>query len=313
MFFKAVFDDKASGAGKNASADTYTKRFYRWKDRDYVALWGEFLARAAPQERGLRKQKKAADKLRKAGGALSSREGNCVGEGRLLQQGAGSPVVEGDGRRVTRGGRQTEGAAPGPGGGGVKPNVHYASREIPALKLTPEKISKSLDEFTLGTACGFSALRLEHLLQCREADTTGQFLVVLADLCQLLAEGRVGLDIQPFLGGASLSALVKKCGGIRPVAVGEIIRRLVSKALLNEVRDAIAPVLGPQQFGVGAKGGSQRVGHLMRRLWQRRNGDPNFCVWKGEFSNAFNAGKRQKILEAVKAYSKMLPTCTGCQ
>ena len=106
------------------------------------------------------------------------------------------------------------------------------------------------------------------------------------------------------MGGAALTALNKKCGGIRPVAVGKIIRRLVGKALLAEVKEDIATALGPNQFGVGAEGGSQRVAHIMRRLFDSRQGDEDFVVCKFDLQNAFNSGLRQKMLNAV---AKLLP------
>ena len=308
LFIKTVFDDKARGAGTSgktvsASAADITERFDKWRKKDYQTLWCEFLQRAETNvnDEKMRKQRKAADKLRKAGGPSAIARAIAWAREGCYSKALAALLSRGSAEADTKVVEELKKLHPGRAKGAV-PNVPYNWSEIPAVRLTPEKIGKALDEFTLGTACGYTAWRLEHLLQCREADTTGQFLVVLTDLCQLLAEGKVKWDIQPYLGGAALSALIKKGGGIRPVAVGEIVRRLVSKALLSEVKHMIPAVLGTQQFGVGAKGGSQRVGHLMRRLWQIRNSDPKFCVWKGDFSNAFNAGLRQKILEAVKKH-----------
>ena len=73
--------------------------------------------------------------------------------------------------------------------------------------------------------------------------------------------------------------------------------------LLPGVEDDIALALG-NQFGVGAEGGSQRVAHIMRRLFDSRQDDGDFVVCKFDLRNAFNTGFRYKILNAV---AKLLP------
>jgi hypothetical protein len=63
---------------------------------------------------------------------------------------------------------------------------------------------------------------------------------LLAQLCavvNLLAQGRAPDFVAPVLAGAGLVALPKPNGGVRPIAVGEILRRLTSKCLMTMVRD----------------------------------------------------------------------------
>ena len=44
-----------------------------------------------------------------------------------------------------------------------------------------------------------------------------------------MGAGKVPDQVAPFLCGARLHGAVKKDGGIRPIAVGEVLRRLTSK------------------------------------------------------------------------------------
>ena len=58
--------------------------------------------------------------------------------------------------------------------------------------------------------------------------------------------------LAPHLAGATLHALPKKQGGVRPIAVGEVLRRLVGKLLCQAVREESRAYLWPLQVGVGA-------------------------------------------------------------
>eukprot|EP00662_Eupelagonemidae_sp_cell21_P046891 gene46891-41891_t len=66
-----------------------------------------------------------------------------------------------------------------------------------------------------------------------------------------LARGAVPAAVAPHLAGASLIAMSKKSGdGVRPIAVGECIRRLVAKCLCAAFRDDARAWLFPHQIGV---------------------------------------------------------------
>ena len=95
-----------------------------------------------------------------------------------------------------------------------------------APRLTKDRVKEALFKFKKGTACGYSGVRVEHLQQFVEADGTDQFLTAFTQLCNRMASGELGASIQPFFGGAALTALIKKAGGIRPIAVGEVFRRV---------------------------------------------------------------------------------------
>lgn len=58
--------------------------------------------------------------------------------------------------------------------------------------------------------------------------------------------------------GATLTALMKKQGGIRPIAVGNTIRRMTAKISCSRIRDDASKYLCPIQMGFAIPGGADR-------------------------------------------------------
>ena len=124
--------------------------------------------------------------------------------------------------------------------------------------------------FKKGTAC--RGLRAQHL----QDSLTGECDVFERDLTKLVnafAAGAVPEVLAPYYAGASLTALVKTKNGIfdvRPIAAGDILRRLVSKCLCATQKVPAAAYFGPGgQYGVACKAGTERVIHLTRHVVQR--------------------------------------------
>ena len=63
---------------------------------------------------------------------------------------------------------------------------------------------------------------------------------------------------RPFFFGANLTALQKKSGGVRPIAVGCTLRRLAAKVIGGELMDEMGDLLAPWQLGYGVRGGGDR-------------------------------------------------------
>ncbi len=80
---------------------------------------------------------------------------------------------------------------------------------------------------------------------------------------------------------SSLIPLSKKDGGVRPIAVGETLRRNVGKCLLRleAVKEEVA-CLQPCQRGVGVQNAADMVGMGLQRLVQAKQieGDTDYVV-----------------------------------
>ena len=113
----------------------------------------------------------------------------------------------------------------------------------------------------------------------------------------LLARGEAPSSLAPYLAGASLNALPKKDNGIRPIAVGETLRRLTAKTLCAATKDQAMTHFFPLQIGVAQPLGTE-IGMETARQWCSRNRFSHNAVFvKIDFANAFNCVDRQAFLE----------------
>ena len=112
------------------------------------------------------------------------------------------------------------------------------------LTVKERDIAEAIKSFPAGSAGGIDGLRPQHLKDMTTADTgeTGQRLVSrLTEFANVCLGGNVPPTVRPMFCGASLCALNKKDGGIRPIiTVGCSLRRLVAKTAASCVREKMA-------------------------------------------------------------------------
>ena len=125
------------------------------------------------------------------------------------------------------------------------------------------QVKKMLKSFSRGTAPGPSGLRAQHLKDAIRSAHGDEATEQITSICNILARGDAPENISQYLAGATLMALEKPGGGIRPIAIGEVIRRLVSKCFCKYFEKDANAYLWPRQIGVaaplGAEVGSQTV------------------------------------------------------
>ena len=170
--------------------------------------------------------------------------------------------------------------------------------EVPVF--SEASVLKHLKSFKRGTAAGPSGLSAQHLTDL--LGPASPLLGPLASLTNSIAKGSVPDGAREYVFGAKLVALVKKDGGLRPIACGEITRRLAAKSLgkLKEVRQLAKSL--DAQVGVGVSSGADSMITCLRRVGATflRAGDPRKGIIKIDLKNAFNLVDRAAILQAVK-------------
>ena len=138
------------------------------------------------------------------------------------------------------------------------------------VQVDPVSVARAIISFPSGSAGGPDRLRPQHLKDFLQTagDEDSQFLQSLASFCALVMEGRVPAIVRPFFFGAALVALEKKSGGVRPIAVGCTLHRLVAKIAGKMVVGAVAELLSPRQLGYGVRGGVEAAVHATRKYLQ---------------------------------------------
>ena len=116
-----------------------------------------------------------------------------------------------------------------------------------------------------------------------------------------LLAGAVPQPIAQLLVSGNLVPLLKKDGNVRPVVVGEVLRRLVSKICVAKAYETAAEYLQPLQVGVGVSGGVEALLHSFNRIIRADSAMvDNRCMALIDFTNAFNEVNRSTMLTMVR-------------
>ena len=93
---------------------------------------------------------------------------------------------------------------------------------------------------------------------------------------------------------------MKKKGGIRPIAVGEVLRRLIAKHLAKEANLEAKELLQSLQLGVGVKAGAEAIIHSIKLSYEKiLTSSSSLDILQTDFCNAFNSIKRSEMLKAL--------------
>jgi hypothetical protein len=152
----------------------------------------------------------------------------------------------------------------------------------PPYLFTSETVQNAISQFDRGSAPGSSGLRPSHLQDMLRASSEQARAALLSELTAFVNRsfhGHLPELLFPWFFGARLTAFAKCGGGVRPLVVGETLRRLTSKLGVSIVKDRAAMYFGPQddpyvpvQLGVGVRGGAEIAVHLVRSVVEAHGG-----------------------------------------
>ena len=186
------------------------------------------------------------------------------------------------------------------------PALGEQNDELPeAFYIGRKAVLASLQSFPKDTAPGASLLTPQHLkdaVMCKSPVLRTRVEIALTSTVNLLASGGATRDTAPFMAGGGLTPLRKPDDDVRPIAVGETLRRLVGKCLVRhkEIAPHLEGIFLPNQVGVGISGGAEAVAHAVSCLVDEHSQDPNLALLKVDFQNAFNTVSRAALLEAIQ-------------
>lgn len=198
---------------------------------------------------------------------------------------------------------------------------HPSGPPVTATPSLPRPISVSstivrdmVFSFPAASSPGPLGLRAEHLRIC--VNSSSRFLPSLTIVVNMLLSGRLLPALAPFMAGANLSALLKKDGGTRPLACGNVLRRLASKCICAVLKPQCPDFFLPFQHGVSVPGGAESIIHHVRSLFEKDPSGLDLGLLKIDFLNAFNCISRQIIFEELSLhFPEVVPYflwCYGC-
>ena len=180
--------------------------------------------------------------------------------------------------------------------------------DLPEVKVQVGYLLHSLPK---KSAAGVSGMRNEYLQALGQGfreEQARDAIPLLDNLATLWANGKLPEWWYATLTQVRVVALVKEradAGGIpdcRPVAIGEVLRRLMSKGIMEATKEEATSVLAPQQVAVGVSGGPSKVIIGMRLLLEA---NPGWAMVKMDIRNAFNSVDRVAVLEALAAHTQL--------
>ena len=110
---------------------------------------------------------------------------------------------------------------------------------------------------------------LLHAVQCTASDQSQITLRVLTKLVNRSCRGELPEFVSKTLCSASLSALSKQKGGIHPIAVGEVLRRLIAKCLAKAANLEAKELFQSLQLGVRVEGGAEAIIHSTKLSYEK--------------------------------------------
>ena len=113
--------------------------------------------------------------------------------------------------------------------------------------------------------------------------------------------GHAPEEVRPHLAGDQLFAATKEDGGIRPIAVGETLRRLAAKAFCEQSKQEDRKYLWPLQVRCGSRLGAEITAYTLRQ-WVSRHSGSDKPLLKIDFTNAFNCIDRSAALQEVREH-----------
>ncbi|GKC77653.1 putative reverse transcriptase domain-containing protein [Tanacetum coccineum] len=156
------------------------------------------------------------------------------------------------------------------------PSMPSITFSEPPLVAEIDSVFSCIKSFPKGTLCGRDGLRAQHILDalCGEGSATAtDLLKVITSVVNFWLAGRCPHILAEFVASAPLTPLLKPDNGIRPIAVGTIWRRLVSK--------------------VAMKGESKEMSN-------EYHNDGSLAMLTVDLSNAFNLVDRSALLHEVR-------------
>ena len=162
------------------------------------------------------------------------------------------------------------------------------------VQVDRKNFMRSLKSAPKGSSPGPGGCTYEHLRALLEDVDTFKLLF---EAVSSLAQATVPPEIAAALTGARLTALSKPDGGVRGIATGCLLRRLVARTLSKQFATVFEQECAPFQYALSTRTGTDCVGHVIRAATDR---DGSATILSVDGIGAYDHVLRAAMLEMLE-------------
>jgi hypothetical protein len=273
---------------KRGGKDHNKLRHYMHRlDLAEAGRWDELLAQTPASERRIVEQ----DELKRAEALV--RDGDVSRAARLLTSFGVAPNNEATFKKLQE--KHPEGRP-----------IETPPGMPPPVRVNTKHVEEALKSFKKGTASGPSGARADLYKWLIQGADGKSVLKAITSFTNGMLAGSFPTKTVPFWAGAVLVALRKDKEGsdVRPIAVGEVMRRLAGKAALLAIGSRARDILLPFQVAVNVQAGAEGIVRAARLYLGAHFNQIDRAELSVDIKNAFNTIDRAHVLRSV---SEKLP------
>ena len=148
-----------------------------------------------------------------------------------------------------------------------------------------------------GAAGGPSGMTIEHIRSLLESPNDSSLLFRAAEE---LSRGNMPDEVIRMLRMGRMTALQKPRGGVRGIVAGDIVRRLVSRAMAKQLGEAFEQATAPYQYALSTRAGCECVSHVLQGLTDL---DAHATVMSIDGIGAYDSISRRAMLDGLRGVS----------
>ena len=161
------------------------------------------------------------------------------------------------------------------------------------FQLDVEEFLLCLRKARRGASAGPSGLISDHLFLVLENEGDSDLFVRVGSL---LVSGNVPPAIAQAIRLGRMTVLSKPDGGVRGIAVGDIIRRLVARSIAKQITKKVEAMTAPFQHALSTKAGCECVAHILQSMTDL---DPDTTITSIDGVGAYDLISRNAMLDGL--------------
>ena len=184
----------------------------------------------------------------------------------------------------------------------VEPKIHHIRFET----INAESIKTAATKTKGGSGpSGLDAVGWRRILASKSfGKSSNDLCTALAEMCKKLCSTEQDPEsLEAFL--ACRLIPLDKNPGLRPIGIGEVLRRIIGKTITAKFKEDVMYSVGALQVCAGHEAGCEALVHAMRHIFDDESTEAVLLV---DASNAFNSVNRNLFLHNIKIICPVIAT-----